>query len=155
LAVNQPVGKITVAQIKREPERVEARSGHVLDRAGACGRQRERNTEVARAARISPSACMHDHAGRHRHRHVLPSWPRVRVVRPSMLMATRWRSRIFRATGPIGVCGRCPGPRAGVGIVVEHAGTRRLGQGPQTRWWRITVMGCSGVACIVAVCLLL
>jgi hypothetical protein len=74
--------------------------GHVLDRADAHGRQREGHAEIARRAGREDLAVGVLHAGqargrqRHRHGHVWPTMV-VRVLRPVMFTATRWRSLIF------------------------------------------------------------
>jgi hypothetical protein len=59
------------------------------------------------------------------------SWPTmvVRVLRPSMFTATRWRSLMpgSRLVGAVGALG----PGARVGVVVEHARHAALGDDAQ------------------------
>ena len=59
-ALDQAVDELAVAHhVELEPERLAGVGRHVLDRADAHRRERERHAELsaARAARISPSAC--------------------------------------------------------------------------------------------------
>jgi hypothetical protein len=100
-AVDQPADEVAVAHhVELEPERRLGVGGHVLDRADAHGRERERHAEGlgGPAARISPSACcMPSMPIGARATGMATSMPIILVFseRFSMSTATRWRSLIF------------------------------------------------------------
>jgi hypothetical protein len=136
-AVDQALDEVAVAHhVQLEPERVVVGAlGHVLDRADAHGRQRERDAERLGRPRRQDLAVGMLHAGQagrrdgdrhghrlahhggrgaaafHVHRHPLAEQDAVEVV----------------LVGAVGALG----PRAGVGVVVEHARHAALGEHAQ------------------------
>ncbi len=126
-AVDQAFDEIAVAHhVQLEPERVVVRApGHVLDRADAHGGQREGDAELLRRTGGEDFAVGMLHAGQargrdgHRHGDVLADHLRAggavfHVHRDALAQQDAFEIRFVGAIGAFG-------PRAGVGIVVEHA----------------------------------
>ena len=125
-SIRRPMKLAVAHHVELEPERLLGVRGDVLDRADAHRRERERDAELLGRARGEDLAVGVLHAGqadrrqRHRHRDVLADHRRARACAFSMLTATRWRSLMLREVALVGAVGAL-GPRAGVGVVVEHA----------------------------------
>ena len=134
-AVDQALDEVAVAHhVELEPERRLGVRGDVLDRADAHRRQRERDAEFLGRARRQDFAVGVLHAGQarrrdgHRHRDVDADHRR----RGAAVLHVDGHALAQLDLGEVALVGAVGalGPRAGIGIVVEHARHALLAPGP-------------------------